>query len=528
MAQRSPRGGEFSNPIITGFYPDPSICRAGDDYYLVTSTFEYFPGVPVFHSRDLVHWRQIGHCLTRRSQLALGGIRSSGGIYAPTLRFHDGTFIMVTTLVDGGDGAAARPRGNFSVTARDPAGPWSEPVWLDADGIDPSLFFDDDGTCYYTRHEGMGDGAIVQSRLNLETGSLEGGFRELWRGTGGVWPEGPHMYKVGGKYYLMIAEGGTSYGHRETIARSDSPWGPFVANPANPILTHRGRPGHPLQALGHADMVETPDGTWLVCLGIRPQGGAAARFHFIGRETCLAPVRWSREGWPVVNGNGTIELSMPSPRLPQCPWPQEPARDDFNDAVLGLQWIFIRNPKERDYSLCERPGHLRLWGSPVSLNHQDSPAFVARRQTHLACSVSARVSFDPRSASEEAGIVLRANEKFHYEIGITAGAGGRRVFFRTTVNGVTVEKAGRELGRSDVVLSVDCSPRSYSFFYRPVDGEKTGLGTAETLDLSSEAAGGFTGVTMGMYATGNGRECSSPADFDWFECSGAHVPSAAD
>ena len=261
----------FQNPVIPGFYPDPSICRVGDDYYLVNSSFEFFPGVPIFHSRDLVHWRQLGYCLTRKSQLNLDHARASGGIYAPTLRYHNGTFYLITTLVDTG--------GNFFVTATNPAGPWSEPVWVDHAGIDPSLFFDEDGTAYYDRHEGMGDGFIGQAKINVQTGQLDGKLKEVWRGTGGVWPEGPHLYKINGKYFILTAEGGTSYGHMVTIARSDSPWGPFVPNPKNPILTHRDRPDSPIQALGHADLVETPDGWWLVCLGIRPQGG---KFHHLG------------------------------------------------------------------------------------------------------------------------------------------------------------------------------------------------------------------------------------------------------
>src|ERR1017187_7351548 len=207
----------FFNPIIPGFYPDPSICRVGDDYYLVNSSFEYFPGVPIFQSRDLVHWKQIGHVLTRKSQLNLDKMYASGGIFAPTLRWQDGTFYMITTTV-GGSGARG---GNFYVTATNAAGPWSDPVWLDRDGIDPSLFFDDDGKVYFTRQVDGEHGYSGQQILNLQTGQLEGGRKELWRGTGGVWPEGPHLYKIHGKYYLMISEGGTSYNHSLTIARCD-------------------------------------------------------------------------------------------------------------------------------------------------------------------------------------------------------------------------------------------------------------------------------------------------------------------
>jgi xylan 1,4-beta-xylosidase len=212
----------YANPIIPGFYPDPSVCRVGDDYYLVTSSFEYFPGVPVFHSRDLLHWRQIGHCLTRDSQLPLLSVRSSGGIYAPTIRHHNGRFYMVTTNVNGG--------GNFYVFTDDPAGEWSEPVFVEQGGIDPSLFFDDDGTVYFTS---TGDNGIYQSILNIQTGKRLSEIRHLWTGTGGRYPEAPHLYRINGRYYLMMAEGGTEYGHMETIARGDSPWG--RGNPARAI-----------------------------------------------------------------------------------------------------------------------------------------------------------------------------------------------------------------------------------------------------------------------------------------------------
>ena len=497
----------FQNPVISGFHPDPSICRVGDDYYLVNSSFEYFPGVPIFHSRDLVHWLQIGYCLTRKSQLSLDHARASGGIYAPTLRYHNGTFYMITTLVDTG--------GNFFVTATNPAGPWSEPVWVDHSGIDPSLFFDDDGTVYYTRHEGMGDGYIGQAKINVQTGKLESDLIEIWKGTGGVWPEGPHLYKINGKYFILAAEGGTSYSHMVTIARSDSPWGPFVPDPKNPILTHHDWTNSPIQALGHADLVETADGWWLVCLGIRPQGG---QFHHLGRETYLAPVKWSADGWPVVNGNGTLELTLAAPHLPQHPWKPEPARDEFDQPVLELQWNFLRNPYSADVSLSERPGWLRLNGSAVTLNDQDSPAFVGRRQTDLACRASTRLSFNPQRENEEAGLVVRGNDKNHYEIGITLKNGRRQVFLRKTLDGEIVKPVQyEEIGAGDVTLSVEVSPLAYDFYYQPAKVSTKKLGTALTRDLSSEQAGGFTGVFIGLYATGNGQKSLCPADFDWFE-----------
>jgi len=502
----------FPNPIIPGFYPDPSICRVGDDYYLVNSTFEYFPGVPISHSKDLVHWRQIGYCLTRKSQLPLDNMRASGGIYAPTIRYHDGTFYMITTNVDGG--------GNFYVTAKDPAGPWSEPIWIkDGGGIDPSLFFDDDGTVYYHRQQGGRHGCTAQSTINLKTGKLEGELKEIWRGTGGIWPEGPHLYKINGKYYLMISEGGTSYGHSVTVARSDSPWGPFESNPNNPILTHNGLDGNPIRAVGHADLVETPDGWWLVCLAIRPKGG---NYHHIGRETFLAPVSFE-DGWPVVNKTGTIDLVMPAPKLPKHIWPKLPPRDDFDSTTLDLHWNYLRNPYDADYSLTERPGFLRLNGSAVTLNDQDSPTFVGQRQTDFNCVASTLLEFNPENENEEAGFVARQDDRYHYEIAVTLKDGKRQVLFRKVLKGKVIEPVkyvGVKPG--PVILTVKATPLSYEFSCQSADGTKKVLGTALTKDLSVEEIGFdhgmcFTGVYFGMYATGNGRKCTGPADFDWFE-----------
>lgn len=288
----------YTNPVIPGFYPDPSVCRVGEDYYLVTSSFEYFPGVPIFHSRDLVHWRQLGHCLTRCSQLPLQKAGFSAGIYAPTLRYHQGRFYMVTTNVTA--------QQHLIVSAEDPAGEWSEPLWLTHGAIDPSLFFDDDGTVYFTSN---GDGGIVQSTLDLVSGQFTSPMRAIWAGTGGAYPEAPHLYKINGAYYLMIAEGGTEYGHMETIARSASPWGPFEPCPRNPILTHRSL-AHAIRCTGHADLVEDHLGNWwMVFLAVRPVDAYPPRYH-LGRETFLAPVTWDTDGWPLVNGGKPVELLM--------------------------------------------------------------------------------------------------------------------------------------------------------------------------------------------------------------------------
>jgi len=279
----------YSNPILPGFHPDPSICAVGEDFYLVNSTFQYYPGVPVYHSRDLVSWEQIGSCLVRTSQSDLSGALSWGGIYAPTIRYHDGTFYMIVTNCSHG--------GNFIVTAKDPAGPWSEPVYVNTPGIDPSLYFEGD-RCYYT---GSANDAIVFCEIDVRTGELLSELKPIWKGTGGRYPEGPHIYFKDGWYYLLIAEGGTEFGHKITVARSRSIDGPYEGNPANPILTHFCQAGQtsPIQGLGHGDFVQGPDGSWwMVCLGFRTQGG---NHHLMGRETFLAPVQWKEGEWPVVN-----------------------------------------------------------------------------------------------------------------------------------------------------------------------------------------------------------------------------------
>jgi xylan 1,4-beta-xylosidase len=280
----------FHNPVIRGFHPDPSICRVGDDYYLAVSSFEFFPGVPLFHSRDLVNWRKIGHALTRQSQLDLSQARCSQGIFAPTLRHHEGTFYLTTTNVGGG--------GNFLVTATDPAGPWSDPVWIDRDAFDPSLFFDDDGRVYYTRREGQ---RIAQAEIDVRSGRLGTPLRIIADAFSSTDAEGPHLYKSNGFYYLLCAEGGTGYGHMVTIGRSRSPWGPFESCPWNPILTHRHVIPSPIRYTGHGDLVQTPDGAWwMVFLGTRHHPRRGYCFHVLGREVFLAPVTW-RDDWPIVN-----------------------------------------------------------------------------------------------------------------------------------------------------------------------------------------------------------------------------------
>ena len=496
----------FKNPIITGMNPDPSICRAGDDYYLVTSTFEYFPGLPIYQSKDLVHWKLIGYALSQASQNPLMGCDSSGGQYAATIRYHDGTFYVIGTNY-GGEGT----QGVFYVTADDPAGPWSEPHWLGYWYVDPSLLFVDDVVWYLSPDN---KGSFLLGLLDLETDTFDKPLKKIGEGLGGSSPEGPHLYKVDDYYYLMTAEGGTGYEHREVIQRSNSPWGPYEASPMNPVVSHMGDPDNPFHAIGHADLIETPDGWWLVCLGIRPKGG---RYHHLGRETFLAPVTWSEDGWPKVGTDGIVKEEYPAPDLPQHMWEKEPVRDDFDNPSLRLAWNFLRNPHAEDWSLTARPGFLRLNGSKISLKEKDSPSFICRRQTAFNVAVSTKIDFTPIASNEEAGLVIRGNDSNHYDFLITLHEGKRMVMFREYLKDNIVKAEYQEIPEGDVILRIHAAESEYRFLVQPEGQEPAAVATALTKNLSTEVIGGFTGVFIGMYASGNGTANVNPADFDWFD-----------
>ncbi len=498
----------YRNPILPGFHPDPSICRVGRDYYLVNSSFEFFPGVPVYHSRDLVHWRAIGHCLSRPDQVDLSGVPASGGIYAPTIRYHvqRRRFYMITTCVTAG--------GHFFVHAENPAGPWSDAVWIPHPGIDPSLYFAEDGTAYFQCTIGDHDGVIVQGRLNLDSGALEE-VRPLWKGTGGQYAEAPHLYRIGAWYYLMVAEGGTEYGHMETIARSVDLWGPYESCPHNPILTHRST-AHPVQATGHADLVQTAEGAWwMVFLGIRPLWG---RYHHLGRETFLASVRWDEQGWPVVGEKGTAPLNIPAEGLPPtAPMPPEPERDDFDGDTLPFCWNFIRRPDPSGWSLTERPGFLRLYGGSTTLDETASPMFVGRRQGHAHSEALCRLEFAPRVSGQEAGLCVYRDHRHHCELFVEHRDGGASLVLRQRIGRLAVRLAERPIPPGPLILRVEADDFLYRFSFRmESDAAFQPMGEAEVIYLSTEVAGGFTGVYVGLFAQRSDDAPMPPADFDWF------------
>ena len=486
----------YQNPIIPGFYPDPSICLAGEDYYLVNSSFEFFPGVPLFHSRDLVNWEQISYVLTRKSQLSLQDSRTSGGIFAPTIRFQEGRFYMVTTNVTGG--------GNFYVWTDDIRGEWSDPIWLDQKGIDPSLFFDDDGTVYYqgTHTDEDGRQCIGQFALDIKTGERLTPTRPIWYGTGGKCPEGPHMYKIFDKYYLMIAEGGTEYGHSETIARADNPWGPFESCPHNPILTHRHKDvgSGTLHALGHADMVQTPQKDWrMVFHAIRP-----SRFmlHHIGRETMIAPFAWDADGWPVLPPiTEMMELPEGTGRGNE---PYAPFRDDFRKPDLGLKWSFLRNPGRENYSLSEKPDAIALTAGEMTLEDNGSPTMIAHRQQHFEAIAQVMMDFEPTTENAEAGMTVFHTKDHHYDIVVTKSGRKKKAFLRRRACDMLVESEPVKLPESGPVkLLIRASRLGYKFFAGTEGGELQLLGEGCTQLLSTECmVCTFTGCFFGLYAQG--------------------------
>ncbi|MGI6114639.1 glycoside hydrolase family 43 protein [Luoshenia tenuis] len=502
----------FRNPIIPGYNPDPSVCRVGEDYYLVTSSFEDFPGVPVYHSRDMVNWEQIGYCLTRRSQLELKNCPPSRGIFAPVIRYHQGRFYMITTNVSHG--------GNFYVWTEDPAGEWSEPIFLAQGGIDPSLFFDDDGKVYLTSNQPTGgDWTIAQSEIDIATGQLLTKPRTVWTGTGGRHPEGPHLYKINGKYYLMIAEGGTELGHMETIARSDSPYGPFESCPHNPILTHRGNPLNLIQGTGHADLIQAHDGSWwLVFLAFRMTRNA---FHHLGRESFMAPVTWDEDGWPHVYNDGQIRIDMECETLPLKPLPKAPKRDDFDGEHLALPWNYLRNPNFADYDLnTGRKSAIGLRCGAYNLFDWASPSFIGRRQEQWDCEAYTLLDFEPRAEGEEAGFTTYFQPLHHYEIALTRKEGKRVLIVRRNAVDMCYIAFEREVEPGPIVLGVKADKMDYTFMYgRP--GEQMQVAcTASTLPVSIEASTTHaTGMFLGLYATANGAQSQNWAYFDWFDYS---------
>ena len=529
-AADEPAGATFSNPVIPGFAPDPSICRSGDDFYLVNSTFEYFPGIPVYHSRDLVNWTLIGHAIHDPSQADLAEVKSSDGIHASTIRCHGGRYYVITT--NNIDGRLV----NFIVTADDPAGPWSEPHVIEgAPGIDPSLFFDDDGRTWYVGNhvppdpEFEGQAEIWLQELDLDRMALTGERHFLWRGCcGGVWAEGPHIYKRDGYYYLLISEGGTSYDHALSVAISKQITGPYLNNPRNPVLSHRHLSyDHPVTGVGHADLVELQDGRWYaVALGWRLVDGMHG---ILGRETFLVPVvweeerrPWKEEQWsmPVFSPlTGKVELHYPLPFEGTAQSDPTGFVDEFDDDILPLEWNFRRSPARPFHSLTANPGSLRLQLQPGAIGDRARYSFAGVRQRNFRFEATTRMDFAPGGAHEEAGLIVIQNDRAAFLATVRGGPGERRVQLQQTLQGELKSIAGHDVEGGVLYLRVTGDYLTYRFSWSR-DGEtwrRLG-GDVDGSALSPAVLGGFnyTGAYLGLYASSNGQSTDNHADFDFF------------
>ena len=477
------------NPILPGFHPDPSIVAVGNDYYIVNSSFHYFPGVPISHSRDLVHWEQIGNVLDRPSQLPLKDATSWRGIYAPTIRYNDGVFYMITTNVGNG--------GNFMVTATDPAGPWSEPIWLEQQGIDPSLYFED-GKCYMVSNPG---GVITLCEIDPVTGATLSPSKPLWSGTGGRYPEGPHIYKKGGWYYLLISEGGTELAHKLTVARSRKIYGPYKASPTNPIFTHcsQAAQGNQIQGTGHGDLFQKPDGSWgIVFLAYRRYGGD---FHHLGRETFIAPVTWEK-GWPVINGGKPVEAN-PGPANSKMYRFYLPKNAPVT--ALGHEWMHLQQPVTENYAF--KDGRLVLHGSGIGLSSQNaSPTAILRRQERACALMETLVELE---GDGKAGLCLYQIFCGHAGIYLCSTDGKHEVQVKYQIRGTEHVAAAIPLQDTKAGFRISAYEDRYDFELL-AGGEWQKLSSLDVALLSTEVAGGFTGVTTGMHCE-NGE-----AAFDYF------------
>lgn len=509
------REKQYFNPILSGFQPDPSICRKGNDYYLVNSSFAYYPGVPIYHSTDLVNWTSIGHVLNRPSQLQLDKTRLSGGIYAPDIKYnpHNDTFYLITTCVDG--------IGNFLVKTKDPLKrEWSDPIPLpEVGGIDPAIFFDENGKSYIVNNDAPkgkaeydGHRAIWIREFDTATDRTVGQAQVIIDGgvdktQHPIWIEGPHLYKINGIYYLMAAEGGTGPNHSEVIFSSSSPKGPFKPCAINPILTQRDLPAernNPITCTGHADLVETPEGEWYaVFLGCRPYEGD---YYNTGRETFLLPVNW-QNGQPVIleKGKEILYIVDKEGLKPTS----GTLTGNFTDRTapfslpLDDKWTFIRVPQKQWWKV--ENGELVLSPEEVSIREIANPAFIGRRVQHQCFEAETEVSFYPASEKDFAGLVCYQNEKHYFAFGMTRTENKICLSLRCAQGKEEQILNEQPLNSPTVSVKVVAEKANYHFYYRQA-GQKTWEKFYTKGDgrlLSTHAAGGFTGAFVGMYASGS-------------------------
>jgi len=511
---------QYQNPIVAGFFPDPSITRKGDDYYMVNSSFSYAPGVPILHSRDLVNWKLIGHALTNSSQLNYNNLGLSKGAYAPTIRYHNGLFYMINTAVASG--------GNFFVTAEDPTGTWSEPYWLpEIGGIDPDIFFDDDGKVYIAHNDAPAKEPLYQGHRAIWLWEYDMEAKKVIKDSGRVivdggvdisknpiWIEGPHIYKINGWYYLLCAEGGTGDQHSAVIFRTKSLEQPFVPYAGNPILTQRDLPKNrpnPITSTGHVDMIQTPEGEWwAVFLGTRPYD---KNLYNTGRETFLLPITWNNQ-WPHILEQGkAIPYKLKKPTTTNQLVDADTLtgnfvwRDEFSSTKLSPYWNMLRNTYRGWAQLGN--GKIQLNPSAISLHTKQQPTYLGRRQQHMTFDASTALLL-PESSQVSAGIVAFQNSQYHYYFAAKKINRGYKVFLEQVKNGEVTHINSVEfdgISGQQLVFSISANKGDISFAYQVESEDKVYF--AENLDatmLSTEIAGGFVGSTLGIHSRIEGSE----------------------
>ena len=527
----------FKNPILAGGYPDPSICRVGDEFFMVNSSFEYFPALPIHKSKDLVNWELVGHGLNRLDQVSgqinLIDVQSNGGIHAPTIRFHNGKFHIITTNVYYDEIKQRATATNFIITSSKPEGPWSNPIIIkSAPGIDPDIFFDDDGRVWYTgNHQPSdpsfsGETEIWMQELDPNNFQLIGQRFFVWRGAcGGVWAEGPHIYKKDGNYYLLIAEGGTSFNHSIMVAVSDTITGLYTSNERNPIFSSRHLSyDNWVHSTGHGDLVELEDGRWyVVMLGVR---GDVKRKSNMGRETFIAPVSWEREPnirkerkivWPVIAPqSGKILKNNPIIFSKTIINNETLFVDDFNDTNLGIEWNHRRAPIQNMFDLVSNPGSLRIYTNPNKLQERKRANFTGIKQTESEFSFETKMTFSPSTNSDESGIAIVQKDNNFLSFTIKKLNDGISLELKL-MNEKETSVASKKIDFNfalPIHLKVKSFNNKYHFYYAQENGKFQLL--AET-PANQVLSYGYTGAHIGLYATSNGEMSSGYADFDIVE-----------
>ena len=519
----------ITNPILKGFNPDPSICRVGDDYYIATSTFEWFPGVQIHHSKDLKNWEVIAHPLDRISQLEMKGVPDSCGVWAPCLSYHKGLFYLVYTNVKSFDGVW-KDTPNYVVTSEDILGEWSEPAYLNSSGFDGSFFHDGDKTWFITmlvdHRKGKFFGGIELQEFHLGQRKLIGDVFYLTEGTEIGLSEGPHLYKRNGYYYLLLAEGGTEYGHAATVMRSKSITGPYEANTNNPILTTRNYPDHALQKAGHASMVATAYGDWyIVFLVGRPLTKLGS--CILGRETAIEELVW-KEDWPVLKTETSLpRLLIPASNLPEFFLKKTALRADFDTAELSIDFQSLRVPKTSDwFSLTERKGYMRLKGKE-SLSSTHTQALIARRLQHFNAEIQTKIEFEPENFQQLAGLVVYYNTGHYHYLYLSMEEGEKVLSVLSSDNFEIIEQKQSFTIPSGIPIVLRAviahDTLQFSFSSNEIDFQPIGavldmsmLSDDYVREGSERYRPAFTGCFVGMCCQ-DLKTNNKEADFDWFE-----------